>query len=127
MSVLGTQVYANENTPIWLSASTIVPTGPTGPTGVPGSATNTGATGPTGPMNPLTQYGTVATTGANGNTTVTLGTTYTSATSYVALGVMEDTNPAQVSTNRISANSFTIYWANAGSGNHTIAWATFGS
>lgn len=38
MSLLGTQVYANPITPIWLSATTPLPIGPTGPTGPQGDA-----------------------------------------------------------------------------------------
>lgn len=97
MSLLGTPVFANPTTPIWASAT------------------------------PLTQYGTVASAGGTGNTLVTLGTPYASATSYVVMVAMEDTNPAQMSVNRVSANSFRIYWANAGGGAHTLAWFTIGA
>jgi len=78
-------------------------------------------------MNPLTQYGTVSTSGANGNTTVTIPTPYTSASSYIVMVAMEDTNPAQLSANRLTSSTFTIYWANAGGGSHTVAWLTVGS
>ena len=36
MSLLGTPVYANTQTPFWLSANTPLPVGPTGPAGPPG-------------------------------------------------------------------------------------------
>ena len=42
MSLLGQQVYANTQQPLWLPFTTVVPTGPTGMQG------NTGPTGPTG-------------------------------------------------------------------------------
>ena len=75
---------------------------------------------------PKVQYGTVSTSGASGNVTITLPQAYTSVSSYVAIPVMEDTNPAEMSANRTSANTFDIYWASGGAGAHTIAWATFG-
>ena len=75
---------------------------------------------------PKIQYGSVATAGASGNITVTLPQTYTNVSNYVAMVTMEDTNPSQIAANRTSANTFDIYWANAGGGAHTIAWTTFG-
>lgn len=39
MSLLGTPVYANTTTPLWLSAATTLPTGPTGPQGPQGVST----------------------------------------------------------------------------------------
>jgi hypothetical protein len=77
-------------------------------------------------VQPKAQYGTVATTGSSGSTTITLPQAYTSVSSYVAIPIMEDTSPAQMSAQRTSANTFDVYWANAGGGSHTIAWAAFG-
>lgn len=85
MSALGSQVFANPTTPIWLSASTIVPTGPTGftgptgPQGPMGTAANTGATGPTGftgPTGPTGVPGSATNTGATGPTGPTIFTPY---------------------------------------------------
>lgn len=54
MSLLGTQVFANPTTPIWLSASTVLPPGPTGPIGPTGPPMGfTGPTGPTGATGPV--------------------------------------------------------------------------
>lgn len=75
---------------------------------------------------PKVQYGTVASSGASGNVTVTIPQTYTNVSNYVAMVSMEDTDPAEMSANRTSANTFDVYWQSAGGGSHTIAWATFG-
>jgi hypothetical protein len=129
MSLLGSQVYANSMTPIWLSANTALPPGPTGPTGPQGPPGPTGPTGPQGPTGPPASFtfyrGTIATNGANGNQVVTLATPYPTAT-YTVYVSMEDTNPSQMSVNRLSASQFQVYWANAGGGAHTIAWLTAG-
>lgn len=39
MSLLGTPVYANQTTPLWLSSATVLPVGPTGPQGPQGVST----------------------------------------------------------------------------------------
>ena len=114
MSVLPVITHANTSTPIWASASSAFIPGPTGPVG------------PTGPPASFTFYrGTITTSGGTGNSTVTLSPPYPSS-AYTVYVAMEDTNPAQMSVNRLSASQFQIYWANAGGGSHTIAWLTAG-
>lgn len=75
---------------------------------------------------PIIQYGKASGTGANSNTTVTLPTAYSDA-NYIVQVSMGDTTPAEMSVNVTSSNSFTIYWANAGGGTHTLFWTTFGT
>jgi hypothetical protein len=77
-------------------------------------------------VQPKVQYGIVTTSGSSGSTTITLSNAYASVSSYVALPIMEDTSPAEMSAQRTSDNTFDVYWAQAGVGSHTIAWATFG-
>lgn len=75
---------------------------------------------------PIFQYGTITSTGNNGNQLVNVTPAYTSTGSYAVQVTMEDTTPAQMSVNRISNNQFRIYWANAGSGTHSISWLAYG-
>ena len=75
---------------------------------------------------PFVQYGKVTTTGTSGSNLITLPTGYAD-TNYVAVPVMEDTSPAQMSANILTSNTFEVYWANAGGGSHNIAWTTFGN
>jgi len=75
---------------------------------------------------PVFQYGTITSTGNNGNQLVTLTDTYTSTVSYSVSVSMADTQPAQVSYNKLANNQFRIYWGNAGSGTHTISWLAYG-
>jgi hypothetical protein len=76
---------------------------------------------------PVIQYDTVATSGNSGSVVVTLPVAYTSGTSYVAFVCMEDADPAETSCVRISSASIEIYWQQAGSGSHTMAWQTIGT
>jgi hypothetical protein len=76
---------------------------------------------------PVLQYGTTTGTGASGSVAVTLPTAYTSSTSYVAFGVMQDSDDAKIAVNRNSASQITIAWSQGGSGTHTIAWNTMGT
>ena len=75
---------------------------------------------------PVFQYGTITSTGASGNQLVTLTDTYTTTSSYSVQVTMEDTNPAQMSVNRLTTSTFRIYWQNAGGGSHTISWLAYG-
>jgi hypothetical protein len=76
---------------------------------------------------PFIQYG--DTTGSNntGNTQVILPVPYSSINAYKAFVTMEDTEPAEMSCVRNSESTFTIYWQQAASGTHTIAWNTMGN
>ena len=76
---------------------------------------------------PVIQYDTVASSGINGSVVVNLPVAYTSGTSYVAFVCMEDADPAEMSCVRIGSASIEIYWQQAGSGSHTIAWQTIGT
>jgi hypothetical protein len=75
---------------------------------------------------PVFQYGDITSTGSSGNQLVTLTDTYTTTTSYAVQATMEDTNPAQVSVDRLTTSTFRIYWTNAGGGSHTISWLAYG-
>jgi hypothetical protein len=75
---------------------------------------------------PVFQYGTITSTGNSGNQLVTLTDTYTTTSSYSVQVSMEDTQPAQMSVNRLTTSTFRIYWANAGGGTHTISWLAYG-
>ena len=75
---------------------------------------------------PVFQYGTINSTGNNGNQLVTLTDTYTSTVSYSVSVTMADSQPAQVSYVKVSVSEFRIYWGNAGSGTHTISWLAYG-
>lgn len=77
-------------------------------------------------LQPKIQYGEFASSGGTGSNTITLSFPYKAINSYVVHATMEDVSPAQMSVQRVSSNSFTIYWANAGGGSHTIVWTTFG-
>lgn len=75
---------------------------------------------------PIFQYGQINSTGNNGNQLVTLTNSYTSSGSFSVQVSMGDAQPAQMSVAVLSANSFRIYWANAGSGTHNINWLAYG-
>jgi trimeric autotransporter adhesin len=75
---------------------------------------------------PIIQYGSFTGTGSSGSNTVTF-TAYTSATSYIVIGSMMDNAPARMSAVRVSSNSATIYWEQAGGGTQTICWTTMGN
>ena len=76
---------------------------------------------------PVLQYGTTTGSGASGSVTVTLPTGYTTAASYVAFAVMQDSTEAKIAVNRTSYTSITIIWSQGGSGSQTIAWNTMGT
>jgi hypothetical protein len=74
---------------------------------------------------PIFQYGSISSTGNSGNQLITF-TAYTSTGQYFIQVSMEDTNPAQMSVNKLSTSSARIYWASAGVGSHTITWLAYG-
>jgi hypothetical protein len=76
---------------------------------------------------PIQQYGTTTGSGTSGTATVTLPYAYTSGTSYIALGVMQDSTEAKIAVNRDNLSSITISWSQGGSGSHTFAWNTLGT
>jgi len=67
---------------------------------------------------PIFQYGSISSSGNSGNQLVSF-TAYTSTGQYFIQVSMEDTQPAQMSVNKLSSSSARIYWANAGGGTHT--------
>jgi hypothetical protein len=40
---------------------------------------------------------------------------------------MEDSEPAEMSANRLTNSNFQVHWAQAGGGSHEIAWMTLGN
>jgi hypothetical protein len=70
---------------------------------------------------PVIQYGEDGVSGASGSVAITLGTPYTSVSSFVAFACMMDTTPAQVAVNRDSDSQITLGWSSAGGGSHRIA------
>ena len=77
---------------------------------------------------PVIQYGEDTTTsGGSGSVVINLPVAYTAINSYVAFASMEDSSPSEISVVRNSASQITIYWAQAGSGTHSIAWNTMGT
>jgi len=74
---------------------------------------------------PIFQYGSISSSGNSGNQLVSF-TAYTSTGQYFIQVSMEDTQPAQMSVNKVSSSSARIYWANAGAGTHTITWLAYG-
>lgn len=74
---------------------------------------------------PIFQYGSISSSGNSGNQLITF-TAYTSTGQYFIQVSMEDTQPAQMSVNKVSSSSARIYWANAGGGTHTITWLAYG-
>jgi hypothetical protein len=73
---------------------------------------------------PIFQYDTVASSGNNGSISVSF-IAYT--ISYVGFACMEDADPCEISVVRDNLSSMTIYWEQAGSGSHVIAWQTMGT
>jgi hypothetical protein len=74
---------------------------------------------------PIFQYGSISSSGNSGNFLINF-TAYTSVGQYFIQVSMEDTQPAQMSVNKVSSSSARVYWANAGSGTHTITWLAYG-
>jgi hypothetical protein len=94
------------------------------------SLTNIGAFsqkfGTTDVLQPKIQYGEFVSSGSAGSNTVTLSLPYTSSSNYVVMVTMQDADPAEMSANRVSSNSFDVYWQSASAGSHTITWTSFG-
>jgi hypothetical protein len=74
---------------------------------------------------PIFQNGSISSSGNNGNFLINF-TAYTSIGQYFIQVTMEDTQPAQMSVQKLSTSTARIYWTNAGSGTHTIAWLAYG-
>jgi len=74
---------------------------------------------------PIFQDGSFASTGSSGNFLINF-IAYSSIGQYFIQATMEDTNPAQVSVQKLSTSSARIYWTNGGGGSHTIAWLAYG-
>lgn len=76
---------------------------------------------------PFIQYGDITGSSNTGSDLVVLPVPYASISSYKAFATMEDSEPAEMSCVRNSESTFTIYWQQAASGTHTIAWNTMGN
>jgi hypothetical protein len=76
---------------------------------------------------PITQYGNGSGTGNNGNITITIPTAYSSSTSYNVFITHTNGTPPNLSVVKNTANQFTIYWTNAGSGTQPFDWMTIGT
>jgi hypothetical protein len=74
---------------------------------------------------PIFQYGSISSSGNSGNFLINF-TAYTSIGQYFIQVSMEDTQPAQMSVNKLTSSTARIYWANAGGGSHTITWLAYG-
>jgi hypothetical protein len=74
---------------------------------------------------PKIQYGSFSSTAAAGSNVVTLPQSYSSNT-YLVFPAMAGTNASELSATVSSVNQFTVYWQNAGAGNHSINWMTLG-
>lgn len=74
---------------------------------------------------PLIQRGFISTTGGTGSATASWVVPYTTS-SYNTFVTMLDNTPAQLSATNDTLNDITIYWANAGGGNHVISWMVMG-
>jgi len=80
-----------------------------------------------GVAQPVVQYGSDTVSGLSGSVAVTLGTPYTSVSSYVAFISMMDSTPAETSVTRDSESQITLSWNSGGFGTHTLAWQTLGT
>jgi len=76
---------------------------------------------------PVIQSGSDGVSGTNGSVAVTLGTPYTSVSSYVAFISMMDSTPAETSVTRDSESQITLSWNSGGGGAHTLSWMTVGN
>jgi hypothetical protein len=75
---------------------------------------------------PIFQSGQINTTGSSGDQLVFIPVSYTATNTFSVQVTMEGSGPAEVSAGNFSANSFRIYWQNAGSGAHNINWLSYG-
>jgi hypothetical protein len=76
---------------------------------------------------PFIQYGGFASSGNNGSNVVNIPIPYSTIYSYRAYVTMEDSEPAEMSANRLTNSNFQVFWAQAGGGSHEIAWMTLGN
>ena len=76
---------------------------------------------------PVVQYGSDTVSGLSGSVAVTLGTPYTSVSSYVAFISMMDSTPAETSVSRDSESQITLSWNSGGIGTHILSWQTLGN
>jgi hypothetical protein len=76
---------------------------------------------------PVIQSGSDGVSGLSGSVAVTLGTPYTSVSSYVAFISMMDSTPAETSVSRDSESQITLSWNSGGGGAHTLSWMTVGT
>jgi len=76
---------------------------------------------------PVVQYGSDTVSGLSGSVAVTLGTPYTSVSSYVAFISMMDSTPAETSVSRDSESQITLSWNSGGIGTHILSWQTLGT
>jgi len=74
---------------------------------------------------PIFQNGAFTSTGNSGNFLINF-VAYTSIGQYWIQVSMEDTQPAQMSVQKLTTSTARVYWANAGGGTHTIAWLSYG-
>jgi hypothetical protein len=77
-------------------------------------------------LQPKFQQGIFTASGASGSQAVTLSQSY-SDLSYNVFVSMRDNNPAQFGVTNTAVNAFTINWASAGSGSHSIGWMACGT
>jgi len=74
---------------------------------------------------PIFQNGAFTSTGSSGNFLINF-IAYTSVGQYNIQVTMEDTNPAQLSVQKLTTSTARVYWTNGGGGTHTIAWLSYG-
>jgi len=74
---------------------------------------------------PKFQQGIFSSSGASGSQTITLPQSY-SDLSYNVFACMRDNNPASFGITITAVDTFTIDWANAGGGTHSIGWLASG-
>ena len=74
---------------------------------------------------PFFQKGKFTSTGSHGSNAITLPVSYENL-DYTVFTSMRDNNPAQFSVDITSGSNFTVHWANAGGGSHSIGWLSSG-
>jgi hypothetical protein len=74
---------------------------------------------------PIFQSGSFTSSGGSGNFLISF-IAYSSVGQYFIQVTMEDTQPAEMSVQKLSTSTARVYWTNAGGGTHTIAWLAYG-
>jgi hypothetical protein len=74
---------------------------------------------------PIFQDGSFTSSGSSGNQLINF-IAYSSVGQYFIQVTMEDTNPAQMSVQKLTTSTARVYWTNGGGGTHTIAWLAYG-